>query len=288
MPSSPAATSTFRAVHGTELAYHVYGDAGAPLICLPGGPMRVSSYLGNLAGLSARQRLVMLDLRGTGASAVPADPASYRCDHQVADVEALRDHLGLDRLNLLGHSAGANLAVHYAIRHPHRVNKLVLITPSLRAVGLDVTDEMRREIIARRRDEPWYAAAAAAFERLTTDEGTDADWDAIAPLRYGRWDAVAQSDYAANDGEINHDAASVFGGPGVFDPESTRAALAAIESPVLLLAGEFDLNTVPRVAADYAALFRNAEFVVQPAAGHSPWLDDPDWFTRAVDSFLHK
>jgi pimeloyl-ACP methyl ester carboxylesterase len=228
------------------------------------------------------------DLRGTGESAVPDDPASYRCDRQVDDVEALRDHLGLDRVNLLGHSAGANLAVHYAIRHPHRVNKLVLITPSLRAVGLDVTDEMRREIIARRRDEPWYAEAAAAYERLTTDEGTDADWAAIAPLRYGRWDAAAQADYAVNDSEINDEAAGVFGGPGAFDPESTRAALGAIESPVLLLAGEFDLNTVPRVAADFAALFPNAEFVVQPAAGHSPWLDDPDWFTRAVYSFLHK
>ena len=277
---------TFSAFDGTQLAYHVQGDAGVPVICLPGGPMRVSSYLGNLGGLSAGQPLVTLDLRGTGESAIPADPATYRCDRQVDDVEALRDHLALDRFDLLGHSAGANLAVHYAVRYPERVRKLLLITPSLRAVGLDVTDDMRRELIALRRNEPWYAETAAAFERLTTDDGTDADWDAIAPLRYGRWDAAAQADYAANDSEINHDAARVFGAPGVFDPEKTRAALATVESPVLLLAGELDLNTVPRVAAEYAALFPHAAFVVQPGAGHSPWLDDPDWFASTVAAFL--
>ena len=48
----------------------------------------------------------------------PADPASYRCDRQVADVEAVRRHLGLDRLDLLAHSAGANLAYAYVEHAP--------------------------------------------------------------------------------------------------------------------------------------------------------------------------
>lgn len=60
----------------------------------------------------------MPDLRGTGGSATPRDPASYRCDRMVADVEALRAHLGLDRMDLLAHCAGANLAVLYASCHP--------------------------------------------------------------------------------------------------------------------------------------------------------------------------
>ena len=120
---------SLHAADGTELAYHVQGD-GVPLVCLPGGPGRASAYLGDLGGLSARRRLVMLDMRGTGMSAVPADPASYRCDHLVGDVVSLRDHLGLDRFDLLGHSAGANVAVQYAAGHPGSLGKLVLITPS--------------------------------------------------------------------------------------------------------------------------------------------------------------
>jgi pimeloyl-ACP methyl ester carboxylesterase len=80
--------ATFRAADGTGLAYRVTGS-GAPVICVPGGPMRASAYLGDLGDLSARNQLVMLDLRGTGQSATPDDPASYRCDRLSGDVEAL-------------------------------------------------------------------------------------------------------------------------------------------------------------------------------------------------------
>ncbi|WP_374005082.1 alpha/beta fold hydrolase [Streptomyces ipomoeae] len=99
---------TFSAHDGTKLAYHVFGD-GPPVVCLPGGPTD-SAYLGDLGGLSAHRQLIRLDLRGTGQSATPEDTASYRCDRLVDDVEALREHLGLDRMDLLAHCAGTNLA----------------------------------------------------------------------------------------------------------------------------------------------------------------------------------
>jgi pimeloyl-ACP methyl ester carboxylesterase len=76
----------FRAADGTELAYHVQGE-GTPMVCLPGGPGRASAYLGDLSGLSAHRQLIMLDVRGTGESAIPADPASYRCDRLVGGVD---------------------------------------------------------------------------------------------------------------------------------------------------------------------------------------------------------
>ena len=275
----------FRAGDGTELAYHVQGD-GPPLVCVPGGPMRDSVYLGDLGGLSASRRLVILDLRGTGQSAVPADPASYRCDRLVDDVAALRDHLGLDRMDLLGHSAGANIVAMYAARHPSLVSKLALVAPSTRAVGLQPTSEMRREIVNLRRAEPWFREAAAAFERLQAGSETDEGWKAMAPLFYGRWDAAAQADAAANEEQVNEEAAGLFAGPGAFEPEATRAALAAFTQPVLVLAGEVDVNTPPRIAAELAAIFPDARLALQPGAGHYPWLDDPAWFTSAVAAFL--
>jgi len=275
----------FRAGDGTELAYHVQGD-GAPLACLPGGPMRDSVYLGDLGGLSASRRLFILDLRGTGRSAMPADPASYRCGRLVDDVAAFRDHLGLDRMDLLGHSAGANIAAMYAARHPGLVSKLALVAPSTRAVGLEPSSEMRREIVNLRRAEPWFPEAAAAFDRLQTGSDAGEDWEAMAPLFYGRWDAAAQTHSAANEEQVNKEAAGVFAGPGAFDPEATRAALAEFTRPVLVLAGEVDVNTPPRIAAELAAAFPDARLVVQPGAGHYPWLDDPAWFTSAVAAFL--
>lgn len=115
--------ATFRAPDRTSLAYRTAGD-GPPLVCLPGGPMRASAYLGDLGGLAAHRRLVMLDLRGTGESAVPEDTTSYRCDRLVGDVEALREHLGVERVDLLAHCAGANLAAAYVRAYPERVGRL--------------------------------------------------------------------------------------------------------------------------------------------------------------------
>jgi pimeloyl-ACP methyl ester carboxylesterase len=281
----------FHAFDGTELAYHVHvhgdGDGdGDPLICLPGGPMRASAYLGDLGGLSGRRRLILLDLRGTGGSAIPADPSSYRCDRLTDDVLALQDHLGLARADVLGHSAGANIALQYALRHPHRVGRLLLITPSGRAVGLDPDAAMRREIVELRRAEPWFAHAAAAYERITSGRESEADWAAMAPFFYGRWDAAAQAHDAAGQAQTNEGAAAAFAAEGAFDPAAARAAAAALGSPVLLIGGDVDLQRPPAVTADFAALFGNASLVIQSGAGHFPWLDDPDRFAAAVTEFL--
>jgi proline iminopeptidase len=276
---------TFRAPDGTVLAYAVSGE-GAPLVCVPGGPMRASAYLGTLGGLSASRQLIMLDLRGTGRSGLPADPASYRCDRLTDDVRALVDQLGVGSVDLLAHSAGANIAVQYAARCPGQISKLVLITPSGRAAGLVPDRDTRQAVINLRQGEPWFGDAAAAFERLDAGEGTDEDEDAIAPFFYGRWDAIARAHSAAGETQVNEDAAGVFGSDGAFDPLALRAALAEFGSPVLVLAGAVDLQWPPAVLAEFARIFPAARFLVQPDAGHYPWLDDATWFVAAVTTFL--
>jgi pimeloyl-ACP methyl ester carboxylesterase len=77
-----------------------------------------------------------------------------------------------------------------------------------------------------------------------------------------------------------------FGAEGAFDPKATRAALARLAAPVLVLAGEVDLNSPPRAMAEYAELFTHARLVIQPGAGHFPWLDDPDQFVATTAAFL--
>ncbi|HEY3610188.1 MAG TPA: alpha/beta fold hydrolase, partial [Pseudonocardiaceae bacterium] len=99
---------SFVSYDGTELVYHLRGD-GPALVCLPGGPGRATDYLGDLGGLDAFRRLVLLDPRGVGSSADPADPTTFRVDRLVRDVEALRTHLGMERMDLLAHSAGSVL-----------------------------------------------------------------------------------------------------------------------------------------------------------------------------------
>ncbi|MER7048500.1 alpha/beta fold hydrolase [Streptomyces jumonjinensis] len=205
----------FTAYDGTELAYHLKGT-GEPLICLPGGPARAAAYYGTLGGLDAHHRLVLLDLRGTGGSAEPADPATRHWYRQTDDIEALREHLGLDRVHLLAHSASGNLATLYAARHPARVRSLTLIAPGSRA-------------------------------------GDDPDRDLA-------------------DGHPD----------GAFDPAATRAALAVLQAPVLVLAAPYDGGPRPANAAELAGIFPYDA----KADAHHPWLDDCGAFVRTVRAFL--
>ena len=256
------------------------------MICLPGGPMQESAHLGDLGGLPRHVQLVRWDYRGTGRSETPADASTYRCDRLVADIEAVREHLDLDRVTLLAHSGGANLAVLYAARHPERIDKLVLITPSTRAVDIPISSEQRREIVQQRSAEPWFPAASAAFDAIQAEQATESDWEAMTPLVYGRWDDAARAHHQHENDTRNDEAAAAYGAEGAFDPPATRAALAALASPVLVLAGEVDLAAPPKVMAEFAALFPDATLVVQPGAGHLPWLDDPASFSTTVAQFV--
>lgn len=277
--------ATFTGPDGTRLAYHRSG-AGDPLICLPGGPMQASVYLDDLGGLSAHRALVRLDLRGTGDSAAPADQATYRCDRQVDDVEALRAHLGLASIDLLGHSAGATLAILYAARHPERVRRLALVNPSPRPVGLEITDADRREVAELRRGEDWFPEAYAAFERIWAGQATAAEWGAIAPFSYGRWDAASRAAHARGPSQTNGDAAAAYYAAGAFDPARVRGALAALDAPVLLVTGEYDVGLPPKRAVEFAGLMPRVRLAVAPGAGHFPWLDDPQWLVTTLAAFL--
>ncbi|WP_019069068.1 alpha/beta fold hydrolase [Streptomyces hokutonensis] len=276
-------TGTFTATDGTELAYHARGE-GEPLVVLPGGPMRASAYLGDLGGLTAHRRLILLDLRGTGDSAVPADKGTYRCDRLVDDVEVLRAHLGLDHMDLLAHSAGGSLAMLYAARHPERVTRLALITATPWALGMPATPEGRLAAALLRKGEPWFEDAFPAFEAWLA--GT-ADFDPVfEPFFYGRWDAAAEQHAALADEQSNDEAAELYFSEGAFDPPVLMAALGRLPAPVLVLAGELDGGPRPELAGRSADVFLNATSVVQPGAGHYPWLDDPEWFVRHVVAFL--
>jgi pimeloyl-ACP methyl ester carboxylesterase len=158
----------FRSWDGTELAYRVVGS-GPLLVCIPGGPQ---------------------------------DPMTYRVDWLVRDVEALREHLGLNRMDLFGHSASGGTCLLYAAGHPHRLGRLVLVDPSLRVVGIP-SDLGVDEVLARRAHESWYADAVAALHAVAASpqELERYRW-LSAPLLYGRWNAAAQAQAAAEPAQF--------------------------------------------------------------------------------------
>jgi pimeloyl-ACP methyl ester carboxylesterase len=274
----------FRSRDGTELAYRTTG-AGPPLVCIPGGPGQAVEYLGELGGLSQHRTLILLDNRGTGASAVPEDPGTYRVDRLADDVEALREHLGLDRMDLFGHSASGGICLVYAAAHPDRIGHLVLVAPSLRVTGLP-SDLGVAEVLAQRAHEPWYTEAVTA---LYADASSPAElqryrWLA-APLLYRQWNAAAQAQTAAEPAQFAQPATDGFYAGFEPDPE-LPGRLAGIAAPVLLVAGEYDIWPTCAAVRALAALFGHAGLACLPRTGHFPWVDDPEPFAALVNDFL--
>jgi pimeloyl-ACP methyl ester carboxylesterase len=228
----------------------------------------------------------MPDTRGTGESADASDPGSYRCDRLAGDVEALRAHLGLDRMDLLGHSAAGDLALLYAATHSQRVARLILLTPGLRAVGIEDSDEQWRAALARRSGEPWYPDALAAIEKAEAGDDSAENRRGYMPFFYGRWDDAARAHVDAGVSERSRPVRDGFAAAGAFNPAATRTGIGQLAAPVLVYAGELDASPTPAAVGAAAALFPNATVTVQPGAAHFPWLDDPAFFTAAITSFL--
>jgi pimeloyl-ACP methyl ester carboxylesterase len=259
---------------GSELTFTVLGAPAEPVVVLPGGPLWHASYLGNLGGLDAHHELVVVDL------------PHRRVDRIVPDIEALREHLGGETIDVVAHSAGGNLAVLYATAHPDRVRKLALITPSRRVIGGPPTPDDQAPIYEQRAHQPWYAEARAAMDACDAGTATAEQRQLAWALAYGRWDAAAQAHAAAQPDQETPGAHGIYYADGALDPEATRSALGKVSADVLVLLGAADPIMPARLGMELAALFPSAEVVVQPGVGHFPWLDDPVWFVDTVTGFL--
>ena len=278
--------SRFTAPDGTTLAYVEVGT-GPRLLCVPGGPGRASAYLEDLGGLAAERTLVLLDGRATGASEVPADPSTLRFDRLAEDVDALREHLGEQRIDLLGHSAGAIVAQAYAAAHPERLRSLLLVTPSDHLQGGTRADVPG--IRAARSGEARYAEAAEAQDALA--DAAPAQRQALVratrPFLYGRWDERTQAHAASADRQSSRRAELGFGAGGEqVDVPGLLASLGRLDVPVLVVGAERDAATGLASVDAVAASFPSAETAVVPGAGHFPWVDEPEAFRTLVSAFL--
>jgi pimeloyl-ACP methyl ester carboxylesterase len=246
----------------------------SPVCLLHGGAAHAHWFDAVTPALGARHHVLVLDQRGHGESAW-ASPPAYATEDFVADLAGILDHLGWDRVTLVGHSMGGHNAMAFAAWHPHRVRALVIVDarPSIPAERLD-----RMHARGRRppRRYPTREAAGETFRLLPPD--TVADPALLAHL--GRASVVARDGGFAS----RFDPAAY----GARRPADVWPLLGGITGPTLIVRGELS-PILPRAMADrMRETIPDAALVEIPGAYHHLMLDRPAAFTAALDVFLRR
>jgi proline iminopeptidase len=286
--------------HG-EMIYYMIVGRGAPLMIVHGGPGASHDYfLPYLLPLARHNELVFIDERGSGRSQKLADPSGYTVENMVEDVEAVRQALNLGKITLLGHSYGGVLAQAYALKYQKNLTHLILCStfPStsqmnqvlaneLASAPADVRDKINEMQKAglfghglpyqqnRYPDEYMKLAWGEVYFPYLYQNHPDANYD---PIGQGvmSWDLYREM--WGSDGEFVID--------GNLKSVEYVDQLHTIHVPTLIIVGDHD-ECAPSLSREMHQKIAGSRLVILPKSGHMTFVDQPDLFIGAVDSFLH-
>ena len=115
------------------------------------------------------------------------------------------------------------MALLYAGAYPERIGHLVLLSPGMGRLGLEVTDAQQQEAMRRRSGEPWYQEAQAAVQAAEAGDDSAETRLRYMPFFYGRWDDAARAHAPVGFSERARAVQAGFYAPGAFDPPTVRA-----------------------------------------------------------------
>jgi len=280
-PLEPFAEQQFAVGGGHALHVEQCGNpAGFPVFFLHGGPGSQARPVHRRFFDPAFYRVVLFDQRGCGRSTPRGRIEENTTAHLVGDIEALREHLGLEGLMLFGGSWGASLALAYAAAHPGRIAAMVL----------------RGVFLGSREEVDWYLGGLGELvpqARRALGEGIGSGLLAHFYARVSENDAAAAVRWVAyEDAVMRLDAGDTAVAGGAQDP-GTALARARVqlhylahdcflrpgellsglvplrETPVLIVQGARDRVCPPRAAVELAGRLPNAELRLVENGGHS-------------------
>ena len=225
-----------------------------------------------------RRTVVFYDQRGVGRSPGLARGQSCTLADQIADLEALRAHLGYGRIDVLGHSWGGILAMAYAARHPDRIARLILCDSG--APKWDDTKFLFKDLFpetSQRQEGLQFAeqlgdTAAQNADFREYQSMLACDPDKRAALRDGPPPAFVVAVNSAIIADLRQ-----------YDitPE-----LPKFRFPTLVATGRFDANVAPAVSWKIHRAIPGSEFAVFERSGHLPFYEEPAAFVERVERFL--
>ena len=246
----------------------------------PGGDH--SSYKPGLTPLAEKMQLVYIDHRGQGRSA-KGDPARYTLDENVEDLEALRLHLGLGPIVVIGTSYGGMVAQGYAARYPDAVSHLVLIVTAAHA-GFNAR---ARQIVAERGSEEQKRVCDQLWAgELDTVEKLRHFYEVMGPMYSTTFDPAAAS--ASRDrGILTPEALNRAFAPGGFlQSYDLRPELPNITAPTLIVAGKHDWICPPEFSEEIHRLIPHSDYRLFENSSHSVRSDEPQALLDLISGFV--
>lgn len=278
-----------------NLAWYERGS-GPTVLCLSGGPGDDHTYLRPVVEpLTSQFRWVLYDQRGTGRSVLEhVDEQTVHVDCLVEDLEALRVQLGEDRIRLVGHSWGANLALLYSATYPDHVDRVAL-------VGLGPLDDELGAVASANLMKPLSMAERQEHALLSKQnrqavEGNDRD--SMAESHAQRLPLWARGAFYSPDRAMQFvEEYLAAGAHRKLNIRMNRLALASyrkvsiwdrldgVSAPVLVLYGYQDFEPITQ-----AYLIREripqTRISFLNECGHEPWREQPEAFYRELGKFL--
>jgi pimeloyl-ACP methyl ester carboxylesterase len=247
---------------GVKLWFTDTGGAGVPLILLHANTGTSAIWEPQVGAFArAGYRVIAFDRRGWGKSIADAvtgpQPGSI-----AGDLDALADHLKLDRFHLLGVAGGGFAALDYAGWRPQRLRALVIGASTGQVADREIADFSARIEIPEIRKQPAVYLEVGASYRGANPQGT------------GRWREIEE--HSRQPGAPNQPLRT----------PNTFAKIAAIPVPTLVIAADSDLLAPPALMAIWAARVKDHEWAVVPDAGHAMTWERPDVFNEMVIAFV--
>ena len=254
---------------GITLAYAEFGDpAGPPVLFIHGFTDTAASWLPVLPFLQRHYRLILPDLRGHGGSSRPE--TGYARADLAADLLALIDALGLDRVDLVGHSLGSLVAQTIATTWPERVRRVVLIsstaTPEPGAESFDLAGALARLA------DPIDPDGAFMLTWFDNPNPVEPAFLAAARQQAARMPSRLWRQILAEALDLN----------------GLSAALPRRAAPALLIWGGLDPLFGQRHRASLCRALPEASVQVYDNLGHNPFWEAPDAIAAAIAEFLDR
>jgi proline iminopeptidase len=265
-------------LNGTELFYVEVGE-GLPCLVMHGGLGFDHTGLHPwLDPLGEEMHLVYYDHRGNGRSGrPPLETVTF--EQLCADADSLREHLGFEKVAVLGYSFGGFIALEYALRYPECLSHLILLDT---APTFDYGEEI--DANARRK-----GATPEQLEALEAPADNEAEfwrlWKLIEPLYFHTYDADL-AERVLGKTILSVEATEV--GEAITEEWDVRPRLGEISAPTLILVGRDDFICPPSQAKIMHERIPNSELVVFEKSGHFAPVEEPEAFFAAVREWLRR